>query len=182
MSKTMFQTVAEEFAAAFTQITRHESDEGGRDVRIWTLKDDASEWMRDAMREAHSDGRMPDDWIYENCASMVQRIAESECADECDTCEIADSHVDVYTAALTTWLASSLRNVEACDEAISEGLAGDDADLVRRMSVGQYILLDRACAALIHAIDEQATERDDASEDDEDSDDESPDDDTEASL
>lgn len=153
--RTTFQTVAEEFRDAFTR----DNPRG-----VWTLKDESPEWMRDAMHSAHSDGRLPDDWIFENCASMLDRIAECEHADDCDTCEIADAHVDIYTADLTAWCASSLRNVEACDEAVSEGLAGDDADLVRRMSVGQYILLDRACAALIAAIDEQATERDEASE------------------
>jgi hypothetical protein len=158
MSKTTFQTVAEEFRDSFTR----DNPRG-----VWTLKDDSPDWMRDALRDAHTDGRLPDDWIYENCRAMVDSIADCESADDCDTCEIADGCVDICTADLTKWLASSLCNIEACEEAVSEGLASEDADLVKRMSVGQYILLDRACAALISAIDTQATACDDAAAEEE---------------
>lgn len=150
---TTFQTVATEFAAAFTTDNPR---------AVWSLKDNAPEWMTDAMHDAHTDGRLPDDWIYENARHIVEDIAGCESADDVDTCEIADSYVDIYTASLTQWLASNLRNVEACDEAVSEGLCGEDADLVRRMSVGQYILLDRACAALCSAIEAEADRRDEA--------------------
>ena len=158
MSKTTFQTVAAELAAAFTN---------DNDRHVWTLKDDSPEWMRDALHDAHTDGRLPDDWIYENARSMVYSIAECSEADDVDTCEIADGCVDVYTGALTSWLASHLSNVAAVEEAISEGLCESDADLVKRMSTGQYLLLDRACAALVAAIEAQADERDSASEDNE---------------
>lgn len=150
---TTFQTVAREFANAFTRDNPRQ---------VWSLKDDSPNWMRDAIRDAHSDGRMPDDWIYESCRAIVDSIAEYDSADECDTCEIADSQVDIYTSELCAWLAMHSGNLEACNEAVSEGLCPDDADMVKRMQTGQYILLDRACAALIAAIDAQADERDDA--------------------
>lgn len=160
MSKTTFQIVAEEFAAAFTR----DNPRG-----VWSLKDESPEWMRDAIHDAHTDGRLPDDWIYENCASMVGSIAESSEADEVETCEIADGCVDIYTDALTAWLASNACNVEACDECVSEGLyepMTEGADgITKWLQRGQYLLLDRACAALVCAIETQADERDSEAED-----------------
>jgi hypothetical protein len=150
MSKTTFQIVASEFASAFTR-------ENPRNV--WCLKDDAPDWMRDAIRDAHSDGRLPDDRIYENCRSMVDSISEIDDPDNVDTVEIADGCVDIYTVALTQRLAQSNLNVSACDEAVSEGLCEPDADMCKRMQMGQHILLDRACAALVSAIRTQADER-----------------------
>lgn len=152
---TTFQTIAKEFTAAFEQRTR---DDGNT---FYTLSDTAPEWMQEALREAHSDGRLPDDWIYERCFSMLESIQGLDCADpEEQACEIADVYTDVYTSVLAAWLASNTRNVEACDEAVEEGLCEPDVDMVDRMTRGQFLLLDRACQTLIHAIKTQADERD----------------------
>lgn len=158
MSKTTFQIVASEFAAAFTRDNPR---------NVWCLKEGSPDWMRDAIHDAHTDGRLPDDWIYENCRGMLQSIEECEDAESVDACEIADFQVDIYTSALCEWLAQSNLNAAACDEAISEGLADESADMCKRMRLGQYILLDRACAALVAAIETQADERDAAAEDQE---------------
>lgn len=148
--QTTFQIVASELAAAFTRDNPRV---------VWTLKDASLEWMRDALHDAHTDGRLPDDWIYENARSMVDSIAECSEADEVDTCEIADGCVDSYTVPLTAWLAMHLGNVVACDEA-DEELGGSSGSLVDRIRLGQFLLLDRACAALVAAIEAEADRRD----------------------
>ena len=144
-----FQKTAQAFADAFETSTRDGSSE-----RYYRLKEGSPEWMTDAIHSAHGD-RMPDDWIYEHCSHIVDRIAECDDVDSVDSCEIADAIVDIYTNALTAWLASHLDNVSLCDEAISEGLC-DGSEIVTTLQRAQYMMLDRMCGELASAIRDAA--------------------------
>lgn len=141
-----FQTAAKAFSDSFKTFTRHDGS------RYVSLVEDAPGWMREAVYEVHQD-RGPNDWVYEHCSYLVERIAECDRALDVDSCEIADALVDVYTTNLTAWLASHPDNVALCDEAVSEGLIEADAPMARRIAVAQYMFLDRACAILTSAIE-----------------------------
>lgn len=148
---TLFQIFATEFLNAFTNDNPR---------KVWCLKDDAPEWMRDAIRDAHFDGRMPDDWIYEHARAIVSQLADLEAPDGDTQHEICDGLVDVYTSDLTAWLALHTGNVELCDEAQREGLTTEGATLVQRIQAAQYMALTYICGALVGAIESHAAEAD----------------------
>jgi hypothetical protein len=147
---TTFQTVANEFLKAFTKDNPRQ---------VWSLVDGAPDWMRDAIRDAHFDGRLPDDWIYEHARLIVSELSEREAPDSDDTHEICDSLVDIYTNALTAWLASHTGNLALCDEAVSEGLTSGEESTERRIQSAQYMALTYIAGALLSAIEAQAEER-----------------------
>lgn len=100
---------------------------------------------------------MPDDWTYQHCSLIANAIAtdypDATGASDIDECELCNPLVDIYNADLTRWLASHLDNLALCDEAQSEGLVPEDADMCKRISVGQYVALTRICDALCVAIE-----------------------------
>lgn len=157
---TTFQATAHEFYKAFAQRERHESDEGGRDVRFWCLADGSPEWMRDAIQSAHFDGRLPDDWIYEQCRAIAGSLEERESVDCDDQHEICDGLVDIYTGALTSWLEQHTGNAGLVDEAMAEGLCDESATIAQRIQSAQYMALTYICGALVSAIESEAEERD----------------------
>lgn len=147
---TTFQTVATEFYKAFTRENPRE---------VWALVESAPKWMYDAMVDAHFDGRLPDDWIYEHARLIIGELSERESPDGDDVHEICDSLVDIYTSALASWLGDNARNVELCDEAQREGLLAADATMEQRIQAAQYMALTHIAGALLSAIEAQASER-----------------------
>lgn len=146
-----FRIVASEFAAAFSRDNPR---------KVWALADDAPEWMRNAIYDAHFDGRLPDDWIYEHARAIVSDLSGRESVDSDTEHEICDGLVDVYTSALTSWLAAHNCNARLVDEAQAEGLVAEDATLAQRIAAAQYLALTRIYGALVYAIEQQADERD----------------------
>lgn len=147
---SLFQTVATEFYKAFTQDNPR---------KVWSLRDDAPQWMTDAIREAHFDGRLPDDWIFEHARLIVGELADREDPGGDDHHEICDGLVDIYTSALCSWIGDNARNASLVDEAQSEGLLAPDATLDQRIQAAQYIALTYICGALQSALDEQVSAR-----------------------
>lgn len=150
MSKSLFQVIASEFSAAFTRDNPR---------KVWSLKSDSPDWMTEAIRSAHFDGRLPDDWIYENARSIVDSLSEHESPDDDTQHEICDGLVDVYTSALTTWLASHGLNAGLVDQAQSAGLTSEESTIDQRIQMAQYMALTYICSALRTAIEEQVSER-----------------------
>lgn len=70
--------------------------------KIVTLIDDAPQWLKDAVRDAHQ-GDMPNDWIYAECAAAFDAIEEG--LDEDNLHSHVDSQVDIYTKNLFQWAA-----------------------------------------------------------------------------
>lgn len=126
--------------------------------RITVLKDDAPEWVTDAVYAAHG-GNMPDDDIYAAAASIAEALDAAGCDDVDDlrdaTHEIADSLVDVYTSELLGWLARDSSRLDYVDEAAREGLVEPDTDEVKRIMVGQYLWLREIGDHLVSAIEDQ---------------------------
>lgn len=113
------------------------------DDRITVLADDAPEWAGDFVREAHGTDILPDDyryrWIVDALDTLweAQRLGNLDDVDDIAT-EWADQ-TDVYTHDLLTWLSSNLSRVGYVDQAQEDGLLEGDADLISRISVGQYL-------------------------------------------
>lgn len=166
---TMFSRVLREFADAFETKKR---DDGSSYVR---LKDDCAGWLksgvayRTPMLVIHEavdggDGRFASDWVYAETRGIVDALVDHgvDAADGAHsdiTHEIANSRVDVYNSDRTAWLADNLRNVQICDDAVSDGLVAKDADLFDRIGSGQYLAATRMIDAIITLIDTEANER-----------------------
>lgn len=157
------QRLAGEAYALFYSDTR---DDGASFV---ALKNEAPEWLRDIVYEAHADFG-PDDFRYDVIQDAFGAIhdADPSYLDDLDH-EFSDN-VDVYTGQLTAWLASNINRLAYCDEAVEEGLIEPDADMSRRLMIGQYMERREVFAAVLHGLREHAEEIDDAEEGDDDGD------------
>lgn len=160
-----FQTVCRELADAFAVDKRNDGK------KFYLIKDDAPAWLQgqggiDFMHAVHAavDGRMPDDWIYEAVHAIAGELVGHDCssADDArsDQHEICDGLVSVYNGELLAWLASHLGNVELCDEAVGELGIADDAGMISRIGLGQYLALTRIYGAVVEALEGEATTRD----------------------
>lgn len=162
-----FQTVMAELASAFVSGTRDSGE------AFYKLRDDAPAWLqdeagRDVIFEIHKavDDRFPDDWIYEHTMRIAGAFESEDVEDKdsADVHETAAAFVDVYTNALTAWLASHLGNVALCDEAHEEYGEADDNNLVTRISRGQHMALERIAYAVLEVVEAEAEARDEAAE------------------
>lgn len=120
---------------------------------FYTLSDDHPEWLYDAVQEAH-DGEFPNDWRYEHCLHIVSDIDNGSY----DPGEIADSLVDIYDSDRLRWLADDPSRTAYCDEAQSDGLAGDDPSVIELAGIGQYLAIERMASILLEAIQENGGE------------------------
>lgn len=119
-----------------------ERDDGTEFVQ---LTDDAPDWLRDAVYEAH-DGELPNDWRYETARSIVAGLDEGLEPDE-----IAENLVDVYTPDLLAWTSGPPLRIHYVDEAPQDFGAPDPAGQLAR---GQWLAIDRMVAVLAEAYDE----------------------------
>jgi hypothetical protein len=108
-------------------------------------KDDAPEWIRDLVRDAHgkdyngSPLMFPDDWRYETIHSALGAIHDA--GDSADLDDLAhewsDGNVDDYTHARLRWLASDLNRANYCDDAAGE-FGSPDGGIIERIAWGQF--------------------------------------------
>ena len=86
------------------------------------LKDNAPEWVRDAVKEAHHDGyelRLCDDWIYQQCDYIASDIRQKILHDEIAPDELLENlqlAADDYTSNLLSWLSSHRDNLDFCNQ------------------------------------------------------------------
>jgi hypothetical protein len=111
---------------------------------FYTLTDDAPEWLRDAVYEAH-DSELPNDWRYDICHSII-----NELGDGYDPDEIADGLVDVYNSDRAAWLADNL--ARGCIE-IERDLLGDDIDAFTVIGLAQYAAISEMVRVMVDAIE-----------------------------
>jgi hypothetical protein len=106
------------------------------------LKDDASEELRESVREAHGE-KLPDDWVYGTYADLMERVTEFEIDSveqlEDARNEIVDNYVDIYTADLLKWLSDDINNVSYLTEVLEEDGAKDGFQL---LAMAQYKAID----------------------------------------
>lgn len=126
---------------------------------FYCLKNDAPEWVRDAVREAHG-GAWPNDWIYQHCAYAADALAELDDSDDPEDFggDFASQNVEPYTHCLTRWLADVPGAIEACDDAAADGLTLGDGGIVDDLQAGQYMMLREIYATLAHACEEAQEE------------------------
>lgn len=157
------QTIINELLQYFTTKTRGTGDDA---ETIVILKDNAPEYLRANIMEAHGD-RMPNDWIYEKYHSILETLSGYIIGSMDDVenyrAEIVDGLVDIYNADRTAWLASHLDNAGLCDEAEAEFGAQDTPDMFQRIGVGQYYAIDQIyshVAGMLETLSEDNTNGD----------------------
>src|SRR3990167_6138481 len=87
----------------------------GDDSEYTSLADDAPEWLRDIVHDAH-ESMLPDDWKHEFISDAFDAIAGGEPGD-LDSPEL---EADIYNHDLLRWLSSNLNRISFVDEAIEE--------------------------------------------------------------
>ena len=115
---------------------KHELAE--RALKHFTLNDkgfqqvhpDAPEWVDDMCREAHG-GMLPDNWKFEFVVDALRLLVDSE------DWESIDVEEDCYTHDLLQWLASNLRRVEICNDAVGEFGIDPTEGLLVQIAAGQ---------------------------------------------
>lgn len=151
-------TVASDAHAAFERNER----EGGE--TFYTLAENAPEWLRDAVMEAHSD-EFPNDHLYSLCLGAVADIADASegayCSDQSH--DFADSVVPIYNAVLARWLADNVSRASWIDEAQSE--LGTEGDVFAMIAGGMYLEAQHVWNAVHEAISAEAERRDEEAED-----------------
>lgn len=135
--------------------------DSGEDFTV--CKDDAPEWVRDAVRSAHGD-MLPEDTKYSMICESAGKLTEY--ADDDSTVdslrdqigEMADSMVDIYSADRVRWLASDFRRAFYIDDAREEGLIGPDTSTLDQIGIGQFQEYYEILGHLLSAIENQEGE------------------------
>ena len=105
-----------------------------------SLRDDAPEWAGGFVRDAHGTEMLPDDYRYAWIKDTLTLLSETEEGD--DLSDLAHEFADnssVYTNDLLEWLASHSARTGYVDAALEEGIVDSGADIVARISAGQYL-------------------------------------------
>lgn len=137
-------------AAFFQNGTR---DGSGHFVK---LTDDAPEWLRAAVLDAHEGDTPPNDWTYEECKAIAQAIDDGSVQDEDDLHMYSDARVEVYTKDLMQWVADFCLN-DTFHQAQSEyeDTGSKETDIVRRAGGIQYYAIYRIAATIFTAWRDQ---------------------------
>lgn len=118
-----------------------------------TLTDDAPDWLRDAVYEAHDD-EMPNDWRYQVCADIFESL---DLEPEGDAFELADVLADVYTGDLFSWYGDHLARQGYADVVMERGGLSTVFEVLRQGQV-------EAIAGMVEVL--QAAVRDNQPDDD----------------
>lgn len=118
------------------------------------LSEDASEELKESVRQAHSD-RFPNDWIYGTYADLMQKVTNYDLTtnDSLDDVrsEIVDDYVDIYTHQLTAWLASDVNNVYYLTEVIEDGNT-EVTDGHALLARAQYKAIDEVMTEVVNLL------------------------------
>lgn len=163
------QIVADALYNAFHTDTRDNGE------TFYKLREDAPEWMRDAIRAAHDAvDEMPDDDVYECCRDAAGFLSDwSDWGGDVPG-EFADGQVSAYNAERIEWLAKKpLKRGPLCDEAAEEyGQTFDGKEwntgIFQFAAIGWLLWADRIIRAIAEACTEVAEEMAEADEADED--------------
>lgn len=121
-----------------------------------SLREDAPEWLRDAVYKAH-DGRFPDDWIYAECLAAAHAI-DDESLTEDSLHEHADSQVDIYTKDRFQWAANfCLSDIYGEAEEQAAELWSAEQSIVDRIGVIQFCAIERIAGIILAAVTENTS-------------------------
>jgi len=81
----------------------------------WRLRDDAPDWLADAIYVAHDD-ELPNDWRYTTAYGIVRHLDESDNPATEGDFEYAESAATPYTEDLLLWYADNLNRLGYADE------------------------------------------------------------------
>ena len=149
------ESVAREAYDAMERATR---EDGSQYVRV---KDDAPEWVRTMVYDAHSD-ILPDDWRYQTIRDAIEAIMDGGTDDPSDEARHAFADdADVYNSDLLEWVGSHASRPGYVDEAQSE--FGEPRDFMHGIQMGQYLergevyglVLDSLSSRLGDLLDEE---------------------------
>jgi hypothetical protein len=144
MQTATLETIAREAYAALEWKTR---DDGTQYV---ARTDNAPEWVETLCYSAHGD-MLPDDWRYQCIYAALEAIADEYDEDD-GSHTFAESHVDVYTSALTEWLGSHLHRPGYCDDATEEYGPGIDGGIMATIARGQYAEAEEVYGLVLDAL------------------------------
>lgn len=153
MGTNYITDAAREARAAFTTDTRPDGS------RYTKNTDDAPEWVRDAVRDAHGEV-LPDDRIFDLAHDACEWIFRG------DTIEnmfdevrhyFADGAIDAYNADRLAWVASSNYRAALVDE-VHDDYGAERGDLMDQIAAGQYEEAARIFDYMATAIEERADE------------------------
>ena len=102
-------------------------------------KDDAPEWLKDLVREAHGE-MFPDDWRYDtihNACGAIHDASEGSYTGDVGA-EFADSAVDVYNNSRFAWLGSNINRQFYVDDAVKEFGFDPERGVSDAVGLGQY--------------------------------------------
>jgi len=130
-----------------------------------TLKDEAPEWLGEAVRDAHH-GDLPNDWIFAQCEAAVDAFDNGNVTSDDDVHEHADAQVDVYTKDVFQWAADfclSSTYGEAEEEAADMGT--DTKEIVKVLQAIQYCAISRIVRIMLEACENAENASDDGASD-----------------
>jgi hypothetical protein len=117
-----------------------------------TIKDDAPEWLRGAVRDAHA-GDLPSDWIYAECQAACEAIDEGTLSDEDDLHQHADDRVEIYTKALFAWAADmSGTTTWASAEEEAEEVGSNTGGCEERIRAIQFFAIKSIASSMLEAV------------------------------
>jgi len=123
---------------------------------------------RNLAMSCHNDGSMlPDDWRYEFLHDALNLIADASDIDDIQV------EADVYTHDLLRWSASRNDRTAYCDEAVSEGLCPEGADMDARITAGQYMERSEVLQQVLSFLRGEAESEEEEEEDEEETEEES---------
>ena len=136
--------------------------------KVWALKDDAPDWLRDAVYAAHG-GSLPDDRTYELCRDAMCWINENDGEpSEDDIHAEADNAVPVYNSERAAWLAEDASRFEEIDSVAAE-FGSESASTFDKIGMAMFAEIEGVYRTLFDAWSEYADSIE--SEDDEPADD-----------
>ena len=124
------------------------------DGEVYTrLREDAPDWMRNAVHETHDD-EAPNDWRYEMCAAIWDEITDDGDGGM-EPWEYTSRLVDVYTGDLLNWLTPG--RIHYVDQSLEEfpELSGGFA---AHLANGQAYDIDRMAIILVDAYNDNYAE------------------------
>jgi len=138
---TTKQQLAGQLREALTLKTR---DNG---QTFWALKDNAPEWMTDAIRACHNNGdKLPNDWRYSFVVDAACALAEAQ-----DWDDLPYPEPDIYNHDLIRWLGEFPNAASYCDEARAE-FGGADDNIMTLIQQGQAYAKNETQEALRNFI------------------------------
>lgn len=122
---------------------------------FWTLRDNAPEWLHNAIRDAHQTD-LPNDWIYGMCQLACEAIDDGSLTED-TLSEFADSMVDIYTADRFHWAAEMcLSSTFGYAEEQAKEIGGESNDISDMLGKIQYFAIEYIAQVILNAYNNAA--------------------------